>query len=323
MSRKKTLRVDHVKNMLLGKKTVTAQELATSLNTSRRTIYRYMEELKKEGFGVEACPGSAGGFRLQQEKTAPHSMFTGREALALMLAAITVAEHNLLPNAEILDSAIEKIRESLTPDQWAQIQETMPNISIILRKLYCQDKTEEWLAIATEAVASRKSVLADYYSFSTDQENTRRIDPYHLLFQGGAWYVVGYCHLRQAMRTFRVDRIRQMSLSEDSFIRSKSFNLNDYLGASWGIMRGERTRVQILFYPPASRLVAESRWHSSQQATWLEDQRLLFETEVDGLDEVKGWVLTFGESAEVLSPDSLRQSIAESVARAAARYQTH
>lgn len=321
MSRQRSLRIDYVKDVLHEKGMVTAQELATDLRTSRRTIYRYMEQLRREGFGVEACPGSSGGFRVVDKSCeGSPSIFSDEEALALMIAGLAVAEHNLLPNSDKLESALERIRDTLTPEQWSEIQETMPNVSIMVGKLYCREDTERWLDCITEAIASRQSLMVNYHSFNRDQADTRKIDPYHLLFQGGAWYVLGYCHLRCEIRTFRVDRIRDLHVLPEEFERPRSFSLNAYLGAAWGIMKGDRCKIKVLFYPPASRLIVEGVWHPSQQVTVQPDHTVVFEAVVDGLEEVERWILTFGDGAEVLEPAELRRRVFESTTRASARY---
>lgn len=320
MRERKTLRLDTVMEALLSRDLVTADELAVSLGTSRRTIYRYMEALKDRGISVEACPGSKGGFRLSENNPNLTRALNSQEILSIMLAGLAVAEHNVLPNNESLESGLEKIKVSLAPAEWARMQEQLPNISLMVGKLYQDEHIQDYLEAISAAIHARISLDVSYSSFSSSRTETRRIDPYHLLFQGGAWYVVGFCRLRAEIRTFRVDRMRSLTTTDEYFERPRNFSLNAYLGASWGIMRGQTNEVIVKFYPPTSRYIMEGNWHPSQTLTREEDGSVIFTATVDGLDEVRHWIMSFGGGAQVLKPEALRKAIADSLAEASARY---
>ena len=306
---------------LKGREMVTAEELACALGSSRRTIYRYIEELKNQGMPVEACPGSRGGFRLSQNNPNLTRALSQQEVLSLMLAGLAVAEHNLLPNNESLESGLNKVRDSLDPAEWAQIQEKLPNISLVVGKLYDDDEVAERIDAISSAIHGRQTLRVNYASFSSNRTEVRQIDPYHLLFQGGAWYVVGYCQLRQEVRTFRVDRTSDIESTGAVFSRNPGFNLNAYLGASWGIMRGERCQVAVRFFPPVSRYILEGHWHSSQSLDCLSDGSVVFSVSVDGLDEIRRWILSYGGGAMVLAPEELRLAVMAQHREALARYE--
>jgi predicted DNA-binding transcriptional regulator YafY len=306
---------------LAGREMVAAEELAKILGTSRRTVYRYVEELKGQGLAVEACPGSKGGFRLSQNNPNLTRALNENELLSLMLAGLAVAEHNLLPNNDSLEAGLNKIRDSLDPQTWAQIQEKLPNISLMVGKLYEDDEVASRIEAISAAIHGHQTLHTTYSSFSSNRTETRLIDPYHLLFQGGAWYVVGYCRLRKEFRTFRVDRMSDLTPNGSVFVRAPEFNLGAYLGASWGIMRGERHKVAVRFFPPISRYISEGHWHSSQTVSLEADGSVVFGATVDGLDEVKRWILSFGAAAQVIAPEALYAAVAAEHRDAAARYE--
>lgn len=318
MGSKKRERLAHIREVLNQHGRITAQELANVFGSSRRTVYRYMDTLKKEGLSVEACPGSLGGFRLNPPALA--TLLTIDEYRALLMAACVVAEHSLLPYGDHLSTAMEKVKHSLTEEQWSEVRGAMPNVSVLVGQLADYERVSHVLEQITMAIAEKGGILVSYYSLHRDSEQARQIDPYHLFYQGGAWYLAGYCHTRGVVRTFRVDRIRTLEREGRTFTRPHNFSLHAYLGCAWGMMRGERQKVVIKFYPPASRLVAETTWHPTQKLTQADDGTLLFSADVDGMEEITRWVLTYGDGAEVISPLELRTAIKERLVGTLIRY---
>ena len=318
MASKKKERLARIMEILTEQGRITAQELATSFGSSRRTVYRYMEALKKQGVGVEACPGSLGGFRLSPPEIS--RILNSQEYRALLMAACVVDEHNLLPYGDHLSTAMDKVKRSLSAEQWNEVRSTMPDVSVLTTHLADYEALTALLEQLTQAIADKVGVLINYYALHRDVEQNRQIDPYHLFYQGGAWYLVGYCHWRKEVRSFRVDRIRTLTRQDRTFERPRDFSLNRYLGCAWGMMRGERKKVTVKFFPPASRLVGETTWHPTQKMTFEPDGTILFSAEVDGLEEIMRWVLTYADCAEVIGPPELRTAITERLLGAAARY---
>lgn len=313
MSIKRAERLEKVKEIFLSQKSATAQEIASALGTSRRTVYRYVDDLRDSGFAIAACAGSMGGFRAIAESVGQDLKLSEEESSALLLAGSAVLENGLLPYNSNLESALEKVRQGLSPEAWAEIRETMPNVSIMVDMLSVAQDNGALLDMITDAIAHRDTLSISYHSFQRDLLEQRNIDPYLLFYQGGAWYTVAYCHIRTDIRTFRVDRIRAISLAGVKFERPKNFSLYGFLGAAWGMVRGEPHHVKVRFLAPISRLIAESQWHPTQRIEWQDDGSLIFMADVDGLDEIRRWVLTFAEHAVVYEPQILREGLRASL----------
>ncbi|MDP3487484.1 MAG: HTH domain-containing protein, partial [Bacillota bacterium] len=180
MGRKRVERLEQVRELVLSKGAVTAQEIANILGTSRRTIYRYVESLRESGFAIEACPGSTGGLRVSSAEKSRGLMLTDEESMAILLAGSAVSQNSFLPYNDSLDSALEKIRRSLSKAAWADIQETMPNVSVMVDKLSDCLEVDSLLEEVTEAIAHKRGIAITYYSLHRDAYNERQIDPYHL-----------------------------------------------------------------------------------------------------------------------------------------------
>jgi len=137
----------------------------------------------------------------------------------------------------------------------------------------------------------------------------RIVDPYAFKLSFGIWYLVGYCHLRKEIRTFRIDRIQYTEVLDESFTIPEDFNMDGFFAGSWGIVRGKKYRVKLRFAREIADFVAECSWHPSQKLNRNKDGTLSAEFEVRGLSEIKIWILGFGQNVEVLEPEELRQDM--------------
>jgi proteasome accessory factor B len=136
-------------------------------------------------------------------------------------------------------------------------------------------------------------------------------------------YLIGHDESVDAMRTFKVERIRQASLTTDRYEIPDSFDPDRWLAHSWGIWSSDTTpteTVRLRFEPAVAHRVRESVWHRSQQLTELEGGGVEMTVTVAGIVEIRPWILSWGDGVEVLEPPSLREAVATAVEHAAARY---
>jgi predicted DNA-binding transcriptional regulator YafY len=140
-----------------------------------------------------------------------------------------------------------------------------------------------------------------------------------------AWYVVGYCHLAGEVRTFRLDRVRRVQELEERFPYPDDFSLEEYFRLPWGVDRGEPQRVVIRFWDHfhvLDRVRKETAHRQDATLTVEPGGTLLYTDTVAGLNELRVWLRSFGESAEALEPAELRQSMLESAVQILERYGT-
>jgi predicted DNA-binding transcriptional regulator YafY len=136
--------------------------------------------------------------------------------------------------------------------------------------------------------------------------------------------LIAFCHRRQAVIEFKLDRIRQADLLDESYTIPADFDLEAYLGDGWGLMRGRATEpqdVELLFEPEAGRWVAEEHWHKSQQAETLPDGRVRMTFRVGVTPEFVNWIMYYGSRVQVVRPEALRAQVAEELRKAARRYE--
>jgi predicted DNA-binding transcriptional regulator YafY len=152
---------------------------------------------------------------------------------------------------------------------------------------------------------------------------TARVHPYLIEPSSAtlATYLIGFDETRNAMRTFRADRIVNPRMTPSTFVRPKDVELERTLAAAWDIVADQPLEeIVIRFTPEAASRASETRWHPSQTSEREADGSLLWRARVSGLLEVRSWILGWGEGAEVLKPQALRDDVAQTLRAAAARY---
>ena len=146
------------------------------------------------------------------------------------------------------------------------------------------------------------------------QISNRVIDPYAIRNQHGTWYLIGFCHQRNEVRIFALNRILTIETTDVDFYKPSSFSIEDYLKDSFGIYRNEKTyHVKLKFSPYQARWIRERQWHKTQKLSELEDGGLIMEMDVEGIEEVKRWVMQYGGEVEVVEPGELRKDIIKEI----------
>jgi proteasome accessory factor BC len=157
------------------------------------------------------------------------------------------------------------------------------------------------------AIFRRKTIVFDYYTIGRDAQEARKVDPYHLLYKGGQFYLIGYSHERDDVRVFRVSRIRgkvgYSSKAEHDFNRPEEFEPREYaVRTDWQL--GEpigRARIWL-----SNRIDWLARRHFGHAGEVTEvDDGVIFETDYANARQMVSWVLGLGEHARVDGPPEL------------------
>jgi len=237
------------------------------------------------------------------------------------LAALLMSRELLVP-AGVLGSALassfEKIGSVLSKDALALLDRMRDTVGVRSLGAKLQAPAAEHLAAIQGALVHRRRLRLRYYSMSRDEVTDRRVDPYHLTLHAGGFYLVGYCHLREAVRIFAVERIRECEGLTAGFERPEAFDVDKYLESAWGIIRGEVITVKVLFARSLARYIRERLWHPTQKLRDRDGGQLEMTLQVADTLEVRRWILGFGPEAEVLEPATLREALrleAEALAR--------
>ncbi|MFA6940690.1 MAG: transcriptional regulator [Clostridiaceae bacterium] len=299
-------------NILQYKKFSTASELAHMLEVDKKTIYRYMDSLNMANIPVRAKKGRYGGFYIGDEYYMKPPALTDDEVQALLLSSEVLSKENGFIYAEDLKKAVSRIVNSSlnTQKELKSIRETL---DFQVSKIGAFEDLKGGISKLNYAIKNDISIKISYFSISKNEQTTRVVDPYSLIYKKGFWYVIGYCHLRQEVRIFKVFRIKNIKVTEEKFKIQKKYSAKEYMKNSWNVFRGEETKVTIIFKKEAAGFIKETKWHENQQIEDFPNGDIAFTVYVNGTAEIKSWVMGFGNKAKVLEPASLKEEIKKEI----------
>jgi predicted DNA-binding transcriptional regulator YafY len=204
-----------------------------------RSVRRYITMLQDLGIPIETERGRYGTYRLRRGFKMPPLMFTEDEALALTLGLLAARRSGIAMATPAMEGALAKIDRVLPETVRARVQALQETLIL---DIAASDKS---LSVPGSSVVLTFSLAAQQerqvwirYRSSQADETERAIDPYGLIFHAGLWYTVGHCHLRQDLRVFRLDRVLQAELLEETFTRPQGFDSLDHLKRSIASMPG-------------------------------------------------------------------------------------
>ena len=299
---------------------VTPAEIARRTGMSKRSIYRDLNALQIE-MQVPLW-SEKGRWGVQPGAFLPPLRLTLPEAMAVFLSARLVTRYadKYEPN---LASAFEKIGEGLPDALREHVERTLDDLA--LRRIDADFNRH--VGDLTKAWAERRVVRFRYqparYDGSERDARWAEVEPYLLepSLATHALYLIGFDRTRKAIRTFKVERIIDLTVTPSTFAAPEADSLAAKLRRAWDIIADQdETEVVLRFTPSVAARVGEATWHPSQVVAELPDGALEWRARVAGTIEIRLWILSWGDSVEVVSPPALRTDVAATHARAAARY---
>jgi predicted DNA-binding transcriptional regulator YafY len=297
----------------------TPDAIAGFVGMSRRTVYRDLQALESE---IEMPLWSEGGrWGIVEGAFLPPLRLTLDEAVAFFLAARLMAEF-----ADRYDpdtgAAFQKLAEILPPAVARHLERTVD----VLASRPQDERLTRNLRLLAKAWAERRIVELTYdtatYSPGRPPRQAR-VHPYMLEASSTtrALYLMGFDESRGAVRTFKLLRIIELALTPDTFEAPEPGAIQEAMERAWGVIADqEEVEVALRFDPSIAALVTETTWHPSQQISREPDGSVLWRGRVSGTIEIRRWILQWGSDVEVLAPPELRDEVAATLRRAAARY---
>jgi len=277
--------------------------------TSRRTIFRDLQQLQTIGVPYH-YDAQAGGYTIDPEFFLPPIDLNLQEALSLLLLVHRASGHLQLPFKNSALFAALKIENNL-PDTLRQYCNTaLKNISTRPGPQSPASHLDKTFSLLQRALVKKRKVKVKYDSFFEKKVVELTLSPYHLVYNRRAWYVMGYSSMHKSIRTFKLNRIKKLSLLDKCFVDGDTFDLADHIGRAWSMMpEGKLYNIKLRFLPKVARNVAEVQWHSTQQSNFNDDGSVILEFRVDGLGEIVWWILGYGDQVQILSPKQLRNQV--------------
>jgi predicted DNA-binding transcriptional regulator YafY len=294
-----------------------AEDLAKIFETSKRTIYRDILTLSEAGVPIISVPGQ--GYSLMKGYFLPPLSFTSEEATMSLMGSDFMARNFDAQYRAAAESASRKIESVLPEALRDEVHYLQSNIRFIGTTPASNSKEYETLQQLRRAALDRTTVRFCYHTRHRSDEQSssllREADPYGLAYFINGWHLVAYCHLREDMRNFRLDRMEELELLPRTFTRPANFHLYQ--------RHREQPRnmlVRVLFDREIARWVREGRQYfvTSEEET---EDGLLVTLMIRQPGEILQWLLSWGRHVRVLEPDTLRGYLAEEARTMLQNYQ--
>ncbi|MEK4841699.1 helix-turn-helix transcriptional regulator [Staphylococcus sp. FSL W8-0271] len=295
--------------MLSSDKKVTAKQISDKLEMNIRTVYRYMDTLSKSGVPIISDTGHNGGYTLLNDFIEAPLFFNSEEQTAICHAA-NFAEEAGYYGGNSLNSAIRKLRNHSKLDQESEIEKHMSSLEVIKQNNIYPSYSH--LEALENCVVNRNSVIISYWKRSDDTSNDRQVDPYRIIYWKNKWYLVAYCHLRDDVRTFRVDRIESLILTDETFEQPEDFSAeNFFMGNLLPIKENEDATTTLVINGDVSTL--DEICHHWFLGHYLKERtfnQAVFQLEETIMNKyVPQLLLSYGKGVRVVEPLSLKEEM--------------
>lgn len=292
-------------SILLQQEKVTAPYLAEKFEVSRRTINRDIEVLCKAGIPLVTTQGAGGGISIMDGYRMDKTLLTSADMWAI------------LAGLRSLDSVSGSNRYQQLMDKLS-----LENSSVLTSNQHIVIDLSSWyknsLAPKIELIqrAIDRNELLSFSYYAPGGESIRTLEPYLLVFQWASWYVWGYCLSRQDYRMFKLNRMPEIKGTGEIFTPRQ---LPEFRIQNEEIFPA-MIDVKALFEPEMKwRLIEEYGIDSFQK---MEDGKLLFQFGFMDKESVFGWMLSFGDHAELLEPSDLRKELEQMLKRMQKKYKS-
>ncbi|MFY0544967.1 helix-turn-helix transcriptional regulator [Brevibacillus sp. H7] len=314
------IRLMRIITLIQGKPGILARELAERCETTERTIYRDLEALSAMNIPI-TNQGHGKGYTFIGNFSLYPLNWTEEEALAFSVLP-SILEHiqSLLPPG--FDSAYEKVMAANQKEKTKR-RELVQEITDIIQMgtPAFREHSSNFLFPIIQATLQLNTIEATYYSQSRNTLSQRKIDPYYLVPREQRFYLIGFCHVAQEIRTFRISRFRDVRILNETFSKG-DFNLKSYLKHTWSIDRGEQNiTFKVRFSSNVARYIKEEELFVKPKLKDLPDGSLVFEVTLNHDREFLGWLSQYGPDAEILAPLTYRERMKERLNRWQAVYQ--
>ncbi len=296
--------------------------LMEKMECSRATLYRTIEDLRDRLGAPLVCDRERGGHfydhrQVVQQYELPGLWFNASELSALL------AIHRLLTDLQpgLLENHLAPLRgriENLLGTEHLGGGDLLRRVRI---PPVATRPPSEYFTRVTDALLKRRRLQVTYHGRERDEVTEREVSPQRLIHYRGNWYLDAWCHEKNGLRSFAVDRIRQCALVDRPAHNLEDQRLDEHYATSYGIFSGTPCDTAVLrFSPMAARWVADECWHPDQQGVWLEGGGYELRIPYSDPRELIMDILKYGSEVEVMAPETLCKEVGNRLKQAADKY---
>lgn len=313
-------KIDH---LLKERKVVSFSGLKEALGVSRATLRRTLEYMRDRFNAPIEYDREANGYRFGKPRSGPRYELPGLWFSAAEIYAL-LSTLQLLGNLQpgLLEGQVSPLVERLRAilgrgdHSWEEVQKRI--------RIFQPGRRESkvvYFSVIAAAVVKRRRLWIRHYKRGDDSETEREISPQRLIHYRENWYVDAFCHLRNDLRSFAVDAIREAVLRDARAVEKSKAELDEHLASGYGIFAGRNVEWATLkFTPQCARWVSAQEWHPKQRTRVENDGSYFLEIPYSDHRELVMEILKFGPDVEVVGPAALRQRVKKLLEQASERY---
>jgi len=320
----RTERFYKIDRLLRENRFVTIERFLDELSVSRATFKRDIEYMRDRlsapirwdrengGYHFDKIDGNAPNYEL------PGIWFNQSEIFALL------SMESLLTQIQpgLLGSRLEPLREKLN-DIVSVGDFSMDSIKDRIKILNVASRTRQikYFDVIALGLMRGKQLAIEYFVRARNELTQRDISPQRIVYYRDNWYVDGWCHRAESIRSFSLDAIKNAEVLPDDAIKREPRELDEVLGSGYGIFSGVDVQWAMLkFNPERSKWVVSEEWHPDQRIRTMNSGELILELPYSAPHELVMDIMKYGADVEVISPQSLRELIKEKFASGLAKY---
>lgn len=297
--------------MLLDKKRIGAQELASMFEVSSRTIYRDIEAINMAGIPIRSISGVGGGFEIMPEYKIDKKVFSTADLSAILMGLSSLS--NMVRGDELV-SALAKVKSFIPAEKAKDIEIKTNQICIDLSPWIGNRNIRPYLETIRTALQDCK-LLSFEYTAHRGNKTVRTVEPYQLVLKSSYWYFYGYCCTRNDYRLFRLSRMSKLQMEQETFVpRDYQKPILDFEE----ILVAMQTEVKIRIHKSILDRVLE--YCTFDQFTPDGDEHYIVNFPFIENDYHYDILLSFGDKCECLEPLHIRTEIKRKIQDMAAIY---
>lgn len=283
-------RLFSIVQILINKKMVTAGELAEHFNVSVRTIYRDIDILSANGIPVYCSQGKGGGISILDNYVIDKAMLSDDEQKQVLLSLQSV---NATGQIDVGDSLI-KLRNVFKKNNTDWIEIDFSNWEQ-------SDNEKEIFEAIKYSIINCRVIECSYFN-TKGEISKRKIEPYKLVFKGYQWYVYGFCLMRNDFRFFKLTRIDDLTVLDETFSRKEGISVN----TKYNIDTNEIVKVKLKIN---SRMAARVYDEFRKGKITFNGEFFIVEANIPKNEYLYTYFLAYGNDLEVIEPVEVRREM--------------
>lgn len=287
-----------ITNILINKKKVTAKYLAEHFEVSIRTIYRDIETLEMSGIPIITYQGSDGGIGILDNFKLSKDFFKPDELWSILKALDSISFSD-----KKINLILEKLKDKIPVEQLKDLKQN--NIIKVNYKNMYQSKSQIDKFEQIKQAILDENIIQFRYRNNNNEMSFREVNPLELTYQGYSWYLSGYCKLKSDYRIFKLNKIRDLNILKEKFIR-KNLKLPDFM-TDFKDSKVKKIDLKLKF--DKSILNKLEEYFEEDSIDFINNENILVNVSFPMNDWVYEFILGFGDKVEVLEPLYFREKI--------------